>query len=144
MTTNFIKEDNNNYPLKVNIIQREITQKTNHETEVLNPKEIPEVSNNSNSVSHNKRSENDIPSSNYKQNETANISKSKIKNKCNFKRLDSFGNPILKKGKQKISFIDKITKNTFVEVIKIESFKAYNKMEEISHTDMQNNCCIIE
>ena len=143
MTTNVTKENNNNYPLKVKIIQREITQKTNHETEALNSNEIPEVSNNSNSISHNIGHENDIPSSNYKQNETASISKGK-KSNCNFRRVDSFGNPILKKGKQKISFIDKITKNKFVEVIKIESFKTYNKMEEISHTDMQNNCCIIE
>ena len=56
--------------------------------------------------------------------------------------MDTFGNPIQKKGKQKISFIDKISQNKFIEVIQIESFKAYNKIEEIAnYNNMQNNCC---
>ena len=58
------------------------------------------------------------------------------------KRLDRFGVPILKGGKQKVTFIDKITKTNFVEVIKIESFKEFNKMEEVSNTS-KNNCCIV-
>ena len=59
------------------------------------------------------------------------------------KRVDRFGNPITHAGKQKVTFIDRITKNNFIEVIKVESFKEYNKMEEVS-SDKKNNCCIIE
>ena len=58
------------------------------------------------------------------------------------KRIDRFGNPIERNGKQKVTFIDRITKNNFIEVIKIESFKEYNKMEEVSN-NKRNNCCSI-
>ena len=58
------------------------------------------------------------------------------------KRIDRFGNPIERNGKQKVTFIDRITKNNFIEVIKIESFKEYNKMEEVS-SHKTNNCCLI-
>ena len=56
------------------------------------------------------------------------------------KRLDRFGCPILKGGKQRVTFIDKITKTNFVEVIKIESFKEFNKMEEIKSSNHRNTC----
>ena len=59
------------------------------------------------------------------------------------KRLDRFGIPITKGGKQKVTFIDKITKTNFFEVIKIESFKDYNKMEEIKSSSHKNTCCNI-
>ena len=59
------------------------------------------------------------------------------------KRLDRFGCPILKGGKQRVTFIDKITKTNFVEVIKIESFKEFNKMEEIKSSHQTNTCCVI-
>ena len=59
------------------------------------------------------------------------------------KRLDRFGIPISKGGKQKVTFIDKITKTNFVEVIKIESFKDYNKMEEFKSSSHKNTCCNI-
>ena len=59
------------------------------------------------------------------------------------KRLDRFGIPITKGGKQKVTFIDKITKSNFFEVIKIESFKDYNKMEEIKSSSHKNTCCNI-
>ena len=58
------------------------------------------------------------------------------------KRFDRFGEPITKGGKQKVTFIDRITKNNFTNVIKIESFKEFNKMEEVSNTS-KNNCCIV-
>ena len=58
------------------------------------------------------------------------------------KRVDRFGTPITHNGKQKVTFIDRITKNNFTEVIKIESFKEFNKMEEVSNT-RKNYCCII-
>ena len=59
------------------------------------------------------------------------------------KRLDRFGCPILKGGKQRVTFIDKITKTNFVEVIKIESFKEFNKMEEVKSSNHRNTCCEI-
>ena len=59
------------------------------------------------------------------------------------KRLDRFGCPITKGGKQRVTFIDKITKSNFYEVVKIESFKDYNKMEEIKSSNHTNNCCVI-
>ena len=59
------------------------------------------------------------------------------------KSLDRFGVPILKGGKQKVTFIDKITKTNFVEVIKIESFKEFNKMEEVKSSNHRNTCCEI-
>ena len=59
------------------------------------------------------------------------------------KRLDRFGCPILKGGKQRVTFIDKITKTNFVEVIKIESFKEFNKMEEIKSSNHRNTSCEI-
>ena len=58
------------------------------------------------------------------------------------KRVDRFGTPIAKGGKQKVTFIDRITKNNFTNVIKVESFKEFNKMEEVSSTS-RNNCCVI-
>ena len=128
MTTNDKKENNKNYELKEEAFPREITGKTCPDTEKANTDGIHE------SMSNDSSHKQDIQSS----------QKSESNNNCKYNRIDSFGNLIKKKGKQKISFIDKITKKTFVDVIKIESYKAYNKMEELSHTDMQNNCCIIE
>ena len=58
------------------------------------------------------------------------------------KRVDRNNNPITKGGKQKVTFIDKITNSNFTEVIKVESFKEYNKMEEVSNSH-KNNCCIL-
>ena len=53
------------------------------------------------------------------------------------KRVDRNNIPITKGGKQKITF-----KNNFIEVIKVESYKEYNKMEEVSSSH-NNNCCIL-
>jgi hypothetical protein len=53
------------------------------------------------------------------------------------KRVDRNNIPITKGGKQKVTF-----KNNFTEVIKVESFKEYNKMEEVSNSH-KNNCCIL-
>ena len=65
---------------------------------------------------------------------------SEIKNE----RFDRYNNPIIRggKGKQKVTFIDKISKTNFIEVDKIESYKKYNKMEEVSDSK-KNHCCIL-
>ena len=57
-------------------------------------------------------------------------------------RQDNFGNIITHGGKQKIAFLDKITKGNFVEVIKIENYKEYNKLEEPTPSSA-NGCCIL-
>ena len=74
----------------------------------------------------------------------ANINLNKNKNDQNIKskRVDRFNTPITKNGKQKVAFIDRITKNNFIEVIKVESFKEYNKMEEVTSSH-KNNCCVL-
>ena len=58
------------------------------------------------------------------------------------KRTDKFGNKIIPGGKQKVTFIDRISKNNLTEVVKIENFKEYNKMEEINNKNQGDNCSI--
>ena len=53
------------------------------------------------------------------------------------KRVDRNNIPITKGGKQKVTF-----KNNFTEVIKVESFKEYNKMEEVTSSH-KNHCCVL-
>ena len=66
---------------------------------------------------------------------------SKVKT-FNKRRIDRFGNMITHGGKQKVSFIDKVSKINFTEVVNIENYKEYNKMEEptINHG---NGCCLL-
>ena len=70
------------------------------------------------------------------------ISKAKTKSREIEKRYDKLGNLITKGGKQKVTFIDKITCKNFIEVIKIESYKEYNKMEEVNPNN-NNGCCLL-
>ena len=58
------------------------------------------------------------------------------------KRLDRFGNMIIHGGNHKVTFIDRVSKNNFTEVVKVENFKEYNKMEETSN-NRGNGCCFI-
>ena len=84
-------------------------------------KEIPSpFNNNKNSINHSKT------------NETYKV-----------KRFDIMGNEICKNGKQKVTFIDKVTEKGFKEYINVESFKDYNKVEEINLVQ-HNGCCLIE
>ncbi len=66
---------------------------------------------------------------------------SKVKT-FNNRRIDRFGNMIMHGGKQKVSFIDKVSKNNFTEVVKIENYKEYNKMEEPTNNH-GNGCCLL-
>jgi hypothetical protein len=73
------------------------------------------------------------------------ISNSKINKAKTFetgKRTDRFGNMIIHGGNHKVTFIDRVSKNNFTEVVKVENFKEYNKMEEISN-NKGNGCCFI-
>ena len=69
-----------------------------------------------------------------------------IQNKMNkefYIRIDKFGNVISHGGKQKISFIDKISRTNFVEVIKIANYKEYNKNDEQTHIPRHGCCAIV-
>ena len=68
------------------------------------------------------------------------ISKTKTFNKD--RRTDRFGNIIIHGGKQKVTFIDRVTKNNFTEVVKVENYKEYNKMEEPTNNH-GNGCCLL-
>ena len=59
------------------------------------------------------------------------------------KRCDINGNEIKKKGKHKISFIDKMSKKRLVDVEEIESFKEYNIVEDIGSDGHHQGCCIV-
>ena len=58
------------------------------------------------------------------------------------RRNDRFGNEIFHGGKQKVTFIDKVSNNHFTDVVKVENYKEYNKMEETT-ANRGNNCCIL-
>ena len=64
----------------------------------------------------------------------------KVKTFNKERRIDKYGNMIIHGGKQRVSFIDKVSKNNFTEVINVENFKQYNKIEDISN-NKGNNCC---
>ena len=137
-----IVENNINYPKKIKALNRVVTQKTNAETDKLNPSGSPEIlTNNHNSVINKFVPENEVQSINNKKEDKKKVNNLNSNNSnLKGKRADRFGNPIIKKGKQKVSFLA----NNFAEIIKIESYKEYNKMEEVSSSNQQNNCCIIE
>ena len=58
-------------------------------------------------------------------------------------RFDKLGNIIEKGGNHKVTFLDKVSKNNIIEVIKVDNYKEYNKMIEPSSSS-QNGCCLIE
>ena len=80
-------------------------------------------------------------SSNSLQN-SLNFTKAQTKSREIDKRYDIYGNLIEHKGKQKISFIDCVSKNSFFEIIKVDNYKEYNKIEEVSPVN-GNGCCLI-
>ena len=59
------------------------------------------------------------------------------------KRCDINGNEIKKKGKHKISFVDKITNKRLVDAEEIESFKQYNIVEDVVNEGNHHSCCIV-
>ena len=77
--------------------------------------------------------------------EIKNIDKSNQNNNTfkNEKRINRFKNTNNINIKKNVKFIDKVTKNKLVEIINIECFKQYNKMEEICFSNNHDNCCII-
>ena len=74
--------------------------------------------------------------------EGTNLTLNKAKTLNSQRRNDRFGNEIFHGGKQKVTFIDKVSKNNFTDVVKVENYKEYNKMEETT-ANRGNNCCIL-
>ena len=108
------KKDNNNSNCKND--QKESLEKNINK---INPKSIEDLDNN---ISIRQK-----------------LNKVKTFNKDN--RKDRFGNMITHGGNQKVSFLDKISKNNLTEVINVENLKEYNKMEE--STNIIGNCCCL-
>ena len=151
-----LNERTNNDSNKNKLINRAITLKTRPDTDTLNPSGY---SNNLNSVlkytspKNNllKKTETVRIKDNDQQNNGSITTDKKINNKLilkknklgSNKRIDRFGNRICKNGKQRVSFIDKISKTNIISVINVESYKKYNKMEEVSLNNQQNYCCIL-
>jgi hypothetical protein len=71
------------------------------------------------------------------------INYSKTNDSFKLKRFDRLGNEICKNGKQKVTFIDKVSERSLKEYINVENFKEYNKMEDINLAQ-HNGCCLIE
>ena len=120
------------------------TQKTSSGTCKI-PKDSPDIKINQLSINNfipeqeiqtNKKIKSFQIKNNDKSNQKNNYSKYE-------KRVNRCENDINIKTKKNVKFIDKVTKNQLVEIINIESFKQYNKMEEISFSNNHHNCCII-
>ena len=105
---------------------------TKHETAKIDDNIIKEINSNDNSKNERKMSLNINNKNNNKNIDLYFLPK----------RVDRYGTPIMHNAKHKVTFIDRITKQNFAEVIKVESFKEFNKMEEVSST-RKNNCCLI-
>ena len=136
-------KDNN-----IKITQKESSSKSKEqlspiedENKVLNYENLNTNMNEQFSKSKSKKSSNPLQNS---DNNSIKINPvlNKVKTFNNERRTDRFGNMIIHGGKQKVSFIDRISKNNFTEVVKIENYKEYNKMEETSN-NKGNNCCFL-
>ena len=131
--------------ISIKNILRVKTQKSLQETDAVSPSVIPEINKNQFSLINNFIPEQEGLYGNNKNiiNKSANLSNKENNNSKNKKRVDRYGNIISPKGKQKVSFIDKISKNKLVDIINIDSYKQYNKMEEVSYCNNHNNCCFL-
>ena len=92
----------------------------------------------------NENKQNNINNINVNDIQRKNINNSKINKAKTFetgKRKDRYGNMIIHGGKQKVTFIDRVSKNNFTEVVKVENFKEYNKMEPTDSNNRGNICC---
>ena len=80
----------------------------------------------------------------YELKQKKNINNSKISKSKTFetgKRKDRYGNMIIHGGKQKVTFIDRVSNYNFTEVVKVENYKEYNKMEEPTESGNRGFIC---
>jgi hypothetical protein len=107
-----------------------------NQNDIINKKSTDDI------INDNKQNNNNNNNINDKQ--KLNINNSKINKAKTFetgKRKDRYGNMIIHGGKQKVTFIDRVSKNNFTEVVKVENYKEYNKMEEITGSGNRGNIC---
>ena len=78
----------------------------------------------------------------HDKNNSTNDKNNKLKKNEKGVRKDRSGNEIIHGGKYKVTFIDELTKKNFSEVIKVENYKEYNKMEEPISSE-GNGCCLL-
>ena len=124
-----------------NLIRRK-TPETLPESNIYNPHYFQD---DQNSFVKNTMAEKIIGPKNNEDKIFHNNSDNNIKESNENKRFDRNGNKICKNGKHKITFIDKISNNKFANITKVESFKEYNKMEEIKTNIVNHNgCCLIQ
>ena len=76
------------------------------------------------------------------KNNPTNNKNNKVNKKEKGVRHDRLGNEIFRGGKYKVTFIDNVTEKNFSEVIKVENYKEYNKMEE-PNSSRGNGCCLL-
>ena len=135
-------EKKNEINLSLKKIMQEKANNNIQEIETL-PSLSPEIKTNRISLLNNNLTPDKEISSPIIKNKKTNLFKfSNSNNNLLSKRFDRNGNEICKKGKQKVTFLDKITNNRLVEFINVENFKKYNKLEEINIVE-HNKCCLI-
>ena len=121
-------------------------QKENPPTSKQENISFKEINQNNNTQKKDLTNKNNNPNSEKNRDKEKNaISNSKINKAKTFetrKRTDRFGNMIIHGGNHKVTFIDRVSKNNFTEVVKVENYKEYNKMEEIAN-NKGNGCCFI-
>ena len=109
-----------------------------NQNDIINKKSTDDI------INENKQINNNNENVNVNDKQKININSSKINKAKTFetgKRKDRYGNMIIHGGKQKVTFIDRVSKNNFTEVVKVENYKEYNKMEEITESGNRGNIC---
>ena len=131
---NKIKNNNNqNISLNLKDNENENKNKKNNNIYVINNIYIKNKNDNTIKKENNKKNNENIKE-NIKENDAISGSS---------RRIDRLGNEIKKGGSQKICFLDKIDHKKLVETENIESYKDYNKSEEITTSNTKSLCCII-
>ena len=104
--------------------------------DIINKKSTEDI------IKENKQNNNNNNNINDKQKKNINNSKiSKSKTFETGKRKDRYGNMIIHGGKQKVTFIDRVSNYNFTEVVKVENYKEYNKMEEPTESGNRGFIC---
>ena len=117
---------------------------------MLNPYQAPQIVVINNFYSSNgspERIQQKAFRSNFPQEKRIDLQKVKenAKECCEVIRKDFNGNEIIRKGKHRISYIHKVTKHRFANIIEIESFKEFNKEDDDidNRNNSGNSCCIV-
>ena len=137
------EEKRNDIDLSIKKIIRLKTNNNIQEIETL-PSVMPEIKTNQISILNNLMPEKEITSPFIRNKNPKQFKFANSNNELFSKRIDRNGNEICKNGKQRVTFIDKITNNKLVDFINVENFKKYNKIEEEINFVEHNGCCLIQ